>query len=274
MCRHAVRGRLLTPLLGTPPPGAPGQTHIAILDDTPGGAIWGASGVGFHCDAGQKQAPRAGRGLDLLGLLQEPVRRRGQPGFNPVGTRQRRKVTGRTKAEVRDKLRELHREANSGFRPRQSYTVGDALDDWLAHGLDGLSARTVILYKDTIVVAVKEQLGPVKLSDLRATQVQSALTALAARRSSRTVQIARNVLVRAIRQVERDGLVARNVAALVRPPKGQRAGRPSKALTLDQATALIEAAQGTRLEAYVTVSLLAGIRTEEARALRWDHVVV
>ena len=33
------------------------------------------------------------------------------------------------------------------------------------------------------------------------------------------------------------------------------------------------AARGTRLEAYIVVSLLSGLRTEEARALRWDHVV-
>jgi integrase len=81
------------------------------------------------------------------------------------------------------------------------------------------------------------------------------------------------VLARAIGQAERDGLAACNVAALVKPPKGQRAGRPSKSLTLEQATALMDAAKGTRLEAYVTLSLMAGLRTEEARALRWDHVV-
>ena len=33
------------------------------------------------------------------------------------------------------------------------------------------------------------------------------------------------------------------------------------------------AAKGTALEAYVVLSLLSGVRTEEARALRWDHVV-
>src|SRR6201993_5519829 len=91
--------------------------------------------------------------------------------------------------------------------------------------------------------------------------------------STRTVQISPNVLVRAIRQAERDGLAARNVAAPVKPPKGQRAGRPSKSLTLEQAIALMDAAKGTRLEAYITLSLLTGLRTEEARALRWDHVV-
>jgi integrase len=57
---------------------------------------------------------------------------------------------GRTKTEVRDKLKELHKQVESGLRPRRRYTVGDALDDWLAVGVNGLSARTVTLYRDTI----------------------------------------------------------------------------------------------------------------------------
>jgi integrase len=194
-------------------------------------------------------------------------------GFSPSGTRIRRKVTGCTKAEVRDKLRELHQQVESGLRPRRRYTVNDALDDWLAHGLDGLSARTVTLYKNTIAPALRDQLGTVRLTDLTAGDVQAALTAMAAGLSTRTVQVSRNVLVRTIRHAERDNLITRNVAALVKPPKGQRAGRPSKALTLEQAVALLDAAKGTRLEAYTTLSLLTGLRTEEARALHWDHVV-
>ena len=58
----------------------------------------------------------------------------------------------------------------------------------------------------------------------------------------------------------------------MKPPR-DRSGRPSKSFTLDQAKALLAAAEGTRLHAYVVLSLLVGIRTEEARALRWDHVV-
>jgi len=34
------------------------------------------------------------------------------------------------------------------------------------------------------------------------------------------------------------------------------------------------AARGTRLEAYIVLSLLSGMQAEEVRALRWDHVVV
>jgi integrase len=194
-------------------------------------------------------------------------------GFSPAGTRIRKKVSGKTKVEVRDKLRELHKEIDAGLRPRRRYTVSDALDDWLAHGVDGLSERTVTLYRDTIAKALNEQLGSVKLTALTASGVHGALTALAPGMSTRTLQITHNVLVRAIRQAERDDLVGRNVAALVDTPKGQKAGRPSKSLTLEQAVALMVAAKGTSLEAYIVVSLLSGVRTEEARALRWDHVV-
>ena len=138
-------------------------------------------------------------------------------GFSPSGTRIREKVTGRTKTEVRDKLNELHKQVESGLRPRRRYTVGDALEDWLAVGVDGLSGRTVTLYRDTIGKALGEELGTVRLTGLTAGDVQGALAALAARLSTRTVQIAHNVLVRAIRQAERDDLVGRNVAALVKP---------------------------------------------------------
>jgi integrase len=194
-------------------------------------------------------------------------------GYSPSGTRIRKRMMARTKTEVREKLKELHQQAENGVRPRRHYTVNDALDDWLSTGLDGLAPATVTVYRNTIAKALREELGTVELMKLSASAVQKALANLAARRSTRTVQMAHNVLVRAIRHAERDDLVGRNVAALVKPPKGQLGGRPSKSLTFEQAVSLMAAARGTRLEAYIVLSLLSGLRTEEARALRWDHVV-
>ena len=52
-----------------------------------------------------------------------------------------------------------------------------------------------------------------------------------------------------------------------------RTGRPSKSLTLAQAQALLKAAESARLYAYIIVSLLSGLRTEEVRAFIWDYVV-
>src|SRR5579859_1380203 len=221
-----------------------------------------------------KVARRRGHGEDSIYLDAAKKRYVGAVslGYGPDGRRIRRKVTGRTKAEVRDKLRDLRREIDRGVRPKPRYTVGDALEDWLANGLDGVSATTADLYRGTIAKALTEQLGAIKLAALTADDVDAALAAMATHVSTRTVQISRNVLVRAIRHAERRDLVGRNVADLVRAPRGQ-SGRPSNAMTLEQAVALLEAAKSTRLEAYIVVSLLAGLRTEELRALRWGHVV-
>src|SRR5215469_10661772 len=94
-------------------------------------------------------------------------------GYGPDGRRIRRKVTGRTKAEVRDKLKKLHGQIDKGVRSKPRYTVQDALDDWLATGLDGKAAATITLYKETMAKALIEQLGPVKLSALTAGDIET-----------------------------------------------------------------------------------------------------
>ena len=107
---------------------------------------------------------------------------------------------------------------------------------------------------------------------MTASQVQHALSAFAATRSTATVFLAHNCLKRAIRQAEARDLVRRNVAELVSTPTGKGKGRPSRSLTLVQATALMAVAEDTTMNAYTVIALTTGIRTEEARELRWDHV--
>ena len=192
-------------------------------------------------------------------------------GCGPDGKRIRRKVSGKTKQEVRAKLQALHQELNSGVKSSSTYTVREAVDDWLREGLDGTSDRTRTLYEG-LLGPVVEAIGAKPLRALSAGDVRSALGQLTTRYSTRSLQITRNSLERAIRHAESNDLVGRNVAALMKPPRG-RSGRPSKSFTLDQAKALLAAAETTRWRAYITLSLLVGIRTEEARALRWDHVV-
>jgi integrase len=65
--------------------------------------------------------------------------------------------------------------------------------------------------------------------------------------------------------------VRRNVALLCEAPQG-REGRPSKSLTLQQATKLLAVAEGTSMNAYIVLALLIGARTEELRALTWDRL--
>ena len=206
-------------------------------------------------------------------------------GFAPDGKRLRKTVSGRTKQEVKDKLRQVHENLAQSVHTSKRYVVAQAIDDWLRDGMEGRSADTIAKYR-SVLKPVADQLGRRVLADLTPAEVRAALARFARTHATDTVGIARLGLERAIRHAEANGLVRRNVAALVDTPRGQQ-GRPSKALTMDQATAILKAsgeawAAGVfpgcpprppeLMRAYVVLCLLVGLRTEEARALRWDHV--
>src|SRR6266700_2893298 len=211
-------------------------------------------------------------------------------GYTGDGKRQRRKVSGKTKAAVVDKLRDLHTQLDKGVTPKAGYayyTVRQAAEDWLAHGLDGRSPKT-ITKNQNVLEPILTVIGARKLRDLSAADVRQALAAMAAGYSTAAVSMGHLALKRAIRHAEANDLVSRNVATLADTPKGQH-GRPSRSLTLDQAVAVIAAARtlpvmelrpglkdvrrpAELMPAYITLSLLCGLRTEEARALRWAHV--
>ena len=228
---------------------------------------------------------RRGHGEDSIYFDAEKKRYVGAVslGHGGDGKRVRRKVYGKTKQDVQLKLKSLRSDIEAGVRASASYTVQAAVDDWLAQGLSGRSERTRTLYRDG-VKPLTDRIGARQLRKLTAAEVRSALAGLSDELSTRSLQIAHNCLVRAIRQAEADDIVARNVAALVKTPAG-REGRPSKALTMAQAQALVKAAAGVlrangmrarrgpyRLYAYVVLLLTTGIRPEEARALQWDLV--
>ena len=82
-----------------------------------------------------------------------------------------------------------------------------------------------------------------------------------------TVRIMRAVLRRALALAERAGLVTRNVAALSQPA---RLGQPnSRALTIEQAHALLNAAKGDRFEAAFLLMLSYGLSRGEVLGLAW-----
>lgn len=141
---------------------------------------------------------------------------------------------------------------------------------WLESGLPGRSERTRVLYQDGLA-PLRAKIGHRPLTELTAIEVRNGLESLSGHLSTRSLQIARNSLERAIRFAQVNERVGRNVAELIETPKG-RTGRPSKSLTLEQAQKLLKAAEDDRLNGYVVVSLLSGLRTEEVRALRWEHV--
>jgi integrase len=192
-------------------------------------------------------------------------------GFTPDGKRRiRRKVTGKTKTEVKDKLKALRREMDAGIHSSPSYTMVLCIEDWLSQGLTRLSPSTIANYRYLADHAVSK-LGAIKLRDLTARHVQTALADLSGSMSTRSLRLVHQIIERAIRHAQAADLVGRNVASLVAAPEG-KSGRPSRSLTLDQAVAVLEAAEESPIHAYVVLSLLAGLRTEELRSLPWVDV--
>ncbi|WP_283139740.1 tyrosine-type recombinase/integrase [Rhizohabitans arisaemae] len=193
-------------------------------------------------------------------------------GYTPDGKRITKRGSGTTKTEAKNKLKEVLRDYEDGLAIASSdYTVGHAVNDWLAYGLNGRDEGTVttctILCKTHVIPA----LGARKLRDLSAEDVDKWLAGKGKTLSTRTLQALHSCLNRSVKRAMARDKVKRNVVALCSVPKGQE-GRPSKALTFTQAESVLGAAESSRMHAYVVVSLLTGARTEELRALTWDHV--
>ena len=83
---------------------------------------------------GSSPAPGARRGRDLLRYCEEPLGGSVSLGYGPDGKRIRRKVVGRTKQEVRDRLKALHQELEAGLKSPSSYTVRERSTTGCARG--------------------------------------------------------------------------------------------------------------------------------------------
>jgi len=193
-------------------------------------------------------------------------------GHAPNGKRIVKRGSGKTKAAAKAKLVEVLRDHDDGLAIAPTgYTVANAVKDWLRYGLSGRDKGTVstcTILSDTHIIPA---LGARKLRDLSAEDVERWLADKAATLSTRTLQSLRSCLNRSVKRAMARDKVKRNVVALCSVPTGQP-GRPSKALTMAQAEAVLAAAESTRMRGYVVLSLLTGARTEELRALTWDHV--
>lgn len=193
-------------------------------------------------------------------------------GYTPAGKRTVRRGSGKTKTEARNKLKQVLRDHEDGITvSSQTITVAQAVNDWLEYGLTGLSETTVEKYGYLCRGHVIPDLGARKLRDLSAADVDRWLAAKSKTLATSTVERLKECLNRTVNRAMARDLVKRNVVTLCGIPKGQL-GRPSKSLTLDQAAALLDAAESSPIHGYIVLSLLTGARTEELRALRWEHV--
>ena len=216
---------------------------------------------------------RRGRGEDSI--YQEGDRWRGvvSLGYGLDGRRVRKKITGATKAEVLRKLRDLRNELDSGLPiPDDRLTVGAFLDRWVTRNLPGqISDVTLDSYANTVRLHLEPAFGRTVLRKLTVADVDGLLAAKReAGYSPNSQRIIRAVLRRALHQAQREGVVARNVAALSTAPRIR--AKEGRALTIVEARRLLDAVRGTRNEALLTTMLAFGLRRGEALGLRWSSL--
>jgi integrase len=191
-------------------------------------------------------------------------------GSRPDGSSIRPEVTGRTKTEVRAKLKQVRDDFDNGIELGDKYTVEEACRDFLQRGLRTQGAETVKRITDDVENNIIPGLGKAKLKRLTADDVDDFLDQFTEIHATSVIVRRLGTLRRIIRFAQRRNKVARNVAELVEAPTGTQ-GRPSKSLTLEQGKAILQESQGKWINAYIAVSMFTGVRTEETRPLKWEH---
>ena len=189
------------------------------------------------------------------------------------GKRVRKHVLGHSRAEVKEKLAKVQRlQAENRPIPDLRIKVGPYLRQWLDEvARPRVRASTLKSYREIVEGHLVPELGHIALAKLTPAEVQAFLNRKqASGLSARRVQYIHAVLRRALVTAERWGLVSRNVARLVDPPRVRR--REITPLTPEQARRLIETSIEDRYRALWITALGTGLRQGELLALRWEDV--
>ena len=162
-------------------------------------------------------------------------------GYDGKGKRIRRTVRGRTKQEVKGKLDGLHDEIKAGIYTPATYTVKQCVMDWL-DSLE-LDPHTMATYRGQAEKWIYPKIGAKKLTDFKATDADRFFRDVANALGKSSLMKIKSTMVRSIRRAQKYELISRNVAELVDLPQG-KPGHPSRAMTEEQASKVLQAASG------------------------------
>lgn len=191
------------------------------------------------------------------------------------GKRRRKTIYGETFKEVKDQLQRLQVEAQKGMLINtERQTVGQFLDSWLQNVKNTVRPASYINYEQTVRLHIKPYIGQVTLEKLSPQNLQVFISeSTKAGKTPTLIRYNRTVLRIALGQALKWGLVSRNVASLVEPPKAERK-REIKFLTPDQAKHFFDNCDEAkdRHTALYALTLALGLRLGEVTGLHWKDV--
>jgi integrase len=179
----------------------------------------------------------------------------------------------KTRKEAAEKLTRAMADRDCGlFVDSENMTLSEYMSRWLNDSVKGsVKPKTFESYKWLVRKHIAPALGRVKVRAISPVHLQGFYRSkLEAGLSPRSVQYLHAVLHRALKQALRWGLVPRNAAEAVDPPKPQK--KEIKPLSRDEARRLLEAAHADRLEALYVLAVHCGLRQGELLGLRWGDV--
>ena len=195
-------------------------------------------------------------------------------GAKRNGQRDRRHVTGRRRSDVARKVRALEDVRDAGVVLTEGKAPSAA--QWLMHWLETIAVsrlrpRTLEGYRSNIELHLLPHLGHHRLDRLQPEHLETCYRDLLAQGlSPATVLVNHRIISRALKVAMQRGRVARNVAALVDPP---RVTKPELTpLTAGEARSVLAAAAGVANSARWSVALALGLRQGEALGLLWRDV--
>ena len=197
-------------------------------------------------------------------------------GKDPLtGERRQRRFTYRTKREAERARTEKLAEIDKGtVVDRSRQTVAELLRYWLeTYARHHVRPGTLEGYEYTINGHIIPALGTVPVQRLTAQQLQQFYSdKLTAGCSPRTVQLCHLRLKQALRMAVEMGLVARNVADVVRSPRVEQ--REMRTWSAAQAQQFLAVAAQSSYGPIWMLLLATGMRRGEALGLRWQDVDV
>ena len=151
-------------------------------------------------------------------------------------------------------------------------TVGEYLERWLSDSVrDTVRQRTFERYESIVRLHLIPGLGQVKLKAVTPAHVRGLYRSkLDSGLAPRTVLHVHRSLSKALKQAKDDGLIPRNAAEPVKPPRPRK--EEIRPLTPEQVRALFASVSGTRNEALYVVAVTAGLRRGELQGLKWEDV--